>query len=56
MSLYGNSENVISVATGSLGRLGLLKALSKPFTSKYNVSICYVYAGSGKALELLHQK
>ena len=55
-SLYGSGDHLVKVATGSLGRLGLLKSLGDGFDSKYDARICFVYAGSGKALELLKSK
>ncbi len=50
------SPTRLTIATGSPGELGLLKLLAEKFTKKYPVSICWVKAGSGKALKLLKGK
>ncbi|RLJ03285.1 MAG: hypothetical protein DRP08_03735, partial [Candidatus Aenigmatarchaeota archaeon] len=54
--IYGNGQNRIYVATGSPGELGLLKVLAEEFAKDHNVSICWIKAGSGKALKLLKEK
>ena len=53
---YGGGSNQIKVATGSLGRLGLLKALADAYNESYDTTICFIYAGSGEALQLLKNK
>ena len=53
---YGSGTNEFSLATGSPGELGLLKALAEPFTKKTNSTLCWKKAGSGESLKLLKQK
>jgi len=50
------SPTRLTIATGSPGELGVLKLLAEEFTTRYPVSICWVKAGSGKALKLLKEK
>ncbi len=54
--VYGGGSNQIKVATGSLGRLGLLKALADAYNENYDTTLCFIYAGSGEALQLLKNK
>lgn len=51
---YGTGNNVYKVATGSPGELGLLKVLADAFNAKHDATMCWVKAGSGKSLKLLH--
>ena len=53
---YGNSGQVLRLATGSPGELGLLKALADTFNAEHRTTMCWVKAGSGKSLKLLHRK
>ncbi len=53
---YGTSDKVFRLATGSPGELGLLKELADVFNEKYNTTMCWVKAGSGKSLKLLKEK
>jgi len=53
---YGDGPNAFSLATGSPGELGLLKALGKAFESKYNTRLCWLKAGSGVSLKMLKDK
>lgn len=53
---YGDGSNQFSLATGSPGELGLLKALADAFNAKNPTSLCWVKAGSGKSLKLLKAK
>ena len=53
---YGNTDKVFRVATGSPGELGLLKELADVFNEKYDTTMCWVKAGSGKSLKLLKKK
>lgn len=46
----------LTLATGSPGELGLLKLLAEEFAKENPVSVCWVKAGSGKALKLLKNK
>ncbi|MEA3318078.1 MAG: ABC transporter substrate-binding protein, partial [Bacteroidota bacterium] len=53
---YGNGTNTINVATGSPGELGLLKELAENYPAINEVKINWRKAGSGKSLQLLHEK
>jgi tungstate transport system substrate-binding protein len=53
---FGDGTPAIRLATGSPGELGLLKDLAQAFNENHRASICWVKAGSGKSLKLLHQK
>ena len=44
------------VASGSPGELGLLETLATAFNAKYDSRVLWIKAGSGKALQLLHDK
>lgn len=54
--VYGEGGSKFSLATGSPGELGLLKALADPFTKRTNSSLCWKKAGSGESLKLLKEK
>jgi tungstate transport system substrate-binding protein len=54
--VYGNSEKVFSLATGSPGELGLLKALADDFNQVNDTELCWIKAGSGEALKILKDK
>ncbi|MBN1277728.1 MAG: substrate-binding domain-containing protein, partial [Deltaproteobacteria bacterium] len=54
--VYGESQSVFSLATGSPGELGLLKALADSFNKKQGTSLCWIKAGSGQSLKLLKEK
>ncbi|MDY6952283.1 MAG: substrate-binding domain-containing protein [Thermodesulfobacteriota bacterium] len=51
---YGTGESVITVATGSPGALGLLKALADPFCQANQCRIHWTKKGSGASLKALH--
>ena len=53
---YGKGPNQFSLATGSPGELGLLKALGEAFAKKHNTTLCWVKAGSGESMKLLKDK
>ena len=53
---YGKGPNQFSLATGSPGELGLLKALGEAFAKKHNTTLCWVKAGSGESMQLLKDK
>ncbi len=53
---YGKGQNQFSLATGSPGELGLLKALGEKFALKTNTTLCWEKAGSGQSLKLLKEK
>jgi tungstate transport system substrate-binding protein len=55
-AVYGNGSNHFSLATGSPGELGLLKALAAGFAKTTPCTLCWVKAGSGKSLALLKAK
>lgn len=51
--VYGQGKAMITVASGSPGELGLLKAWAQAYARKHDVSICWRKAGSGAALRML---
>jgi len=53
---YGNGPNAFSLATGSPGELGLLKALGEAFAKKEKTTLCWVKAGTGESMQLLKDK
>ena len=53
---YGTGPNKFSLATGSPGELGLLKALGEAFAKKNYTTLCWVKAGSGESMKLLKDK
>ncbi len=53
---YGTGPNKFSLATGSPGELGLLKALGEQFAKQSNATLCWVKAGSGESMKLLKDK
>ena len=55
-AVYGRGNNTFSLATGSPGELGMLKAIAEVFNSKNDTSLCWRKAGSGKSLQLLKEK
>ena len=55
-AVYGEGANAITVATGSPGELGLLEALAKAFSRKYDDAVRWKKAGSGKSLCLLEEE
>ena len=50
---YGSGTQRFSLATGSPGELGLLKALAEEFNREKKASLCWVKAGSGDSLKTL---
>jgi tungstate transport system substrate-binding protein len=54
--LYGESGQRFSLATGSPGELGLLKALADDFNKTNGAALCWKKAGSGASLKLLKEK
>ena len=48
-AVYGTGSHTFSLATGSPGELGMLKALTDVFNSKYETSMCWRKAGSLRA-------
>lgn len=53
---YGSGADTFSLATGSPGELGLLKALGAEFAKKHKSGLCWVKAGSGESLKMLKEK
>ena len=53
---YGSGSHKISLATGSPGELGLVKALADAYTPKTDTTIQWKKAGSGASLKLLKEK
>jgi tungstate transport system substrate-binding protein len=53
---YGSGSNRFSLATGSPGELGLLRALGDTFANKENSTLCWVKAGTGESMQLLKDK
>jgi tungstate transport system substrate-binding protein len=53
---YGSNTRQFSLATGSPGELGLLKALAEEFNREKNAALCWVKAGSGDSLKMLKEK
>jgi tungstate transport system substrate-binding protein len=53
---YGGGPNRFSLATGSPGELGLLKALGDAFAKKEKTTLCWVKAGTGESMQLLKDK
>lgn len=54
-AVYGTGTNTFSLATGSPGELGMLKAIAEAFNSKNDTRLCWRKAGSGKSLQLLKE-
>jgi len=54
--IYGDSSQRFTLATGSPGELGLLKALTEEFNKNHGTSLCWKKAGSGASLKLLKEK
>ena len=54
--VYGSGKNMLFLATGSPGELGLLEALAEGFNGQNDTSVHWVKAGSGASLKLLREK
>jgi len=52
---YGEGTEIFSLATGSPGELGLLRALAEVFSPLADARLCWVKAGSGASLALLKE-
>ncbi len=52
-AVYGTGDQAITVATGSPGALGLLKALADPFCQVNNSRINWIKKGSGASLKAM---
>lgn len=55
-AVYGTSDKVFTLATGSPGELGLLEELATAFNENHDTSMCWRKAGSGKSLKFLKNK
>lgn len=55
-AIYGGGPNRFSLATGSPGELGLLKALGESFGKEADATLVWVKAGTGQSLSLLKEK
>jgi tungstate transport system substrate-binding protein len=53
---YGQGTQHFSLATGSPGELGLVKALAAGFTPETNTTLTWEKAGSGESLKMLKDK
>jgi tungstate transport system substrate-binding protein len=53
---YGQGAQQFSLATGSPGELGLVKALAAAFTPETNTTLIWKKAGSGESLKMLKDK
>jgi tungstate transport system substrate-binding protein len=53
--VYGKGPNKFSVATGSPGELGILKALGEAFAAKADTTLLWKKAGSGESLKALKE-
>jgi tungstate transport system substrate-binding protein len=54
--IYGTGLNKFSLATGSPGELGLLKALGEAFGKEADANLCWIKAGSGESMQMLKEK
>ncbi len=54
--VYGNGPQALSLATGSPGQLGLVKALAEAFAVQENATVTWKEAQSGESLRLLKEK
>jgi tungstate transport system substrate-binding protein len=55
-AVYGTGTHTFSLATGSPGELGMLKAIAEVFNPQNDTRLCWQKAGSGKSLQLLKEK
>ncbi len=53
---YGQGTRRFSLATGSPGELGLIKALAAAYTPETNTTLVWKQAGSGESLTMLRDK
>jgi tungstate transport system substrate-binding protein len=54
--IYGSGSNKFSLATGSPGELGLLRALGEIFGKEMDATLCWMKAGTGDSMKLLKEK
>jgi len=55
-AVYGSGKQSFSLATGSPGELGMLKAVAESFAKGVDASMCWIKAGSGDSLRMLKEK
>lgn len=55
-AVYGESGDMLTLATGSPGELGLVEVLANAFNQKQGTKLCWRKAGSGASLKLLKAK
>ena len=53
---YGSGSHRFSLATGSPGELGLLKALGEAFGKQADATLVWVKAGTGQSMQLLKER
>ncbi len=53
-AVYGTGNPEFRLATGSPGELGLLEKFADAFNETHGTSMCWIKAGSGRSLKLLH--
>ena len=53
---YGSGSQRFSLATGSPGELGLLKALGEAFGKQADATLVWVKAGTGQSMQLLKER
>ena len=54
--VYGDGPHLFSLATGSPGELGLVRALGEAFSARAGTAVQWMKAGSGESLEALREK
>jgi tungstate transport system substrate-binding protein len=55
-NIFGSTERIFRLATGSPGELGLIEELATVFNGANGTTMCWIKAGSGKSLKLLKEK
>jgi tungstate transport system substrate-binding protein len=55
-AVWGSGPNLMSLATGSPGELGLLEALASDFAATHDATVSWFKAGSGAAMKLLQDR
>ena len=55
-AIYGSGPEQFTLATGSPGELGVIKALAEVFAAQTNTRLCWKKAGSGESLKLLKDR
>ncbi len=55
-AVWGSGPNVLTLATGSPGELGLLEVLATDFAKSHDATVHWFKAGSGAAMKLLQER